>query len=224
MKIEYILKKLRNIFQKYSNHATSECLRSRLIGDQCASTLKLLIFFSLNIFGISDQSYAKKFATILQLILTKSHYFALSVNNLNSAKFVPKKDYASNRLMSGLLQLSNGTHLILDETVMNNGQLNSEGIANLTSLGNLIKYQNVEYDFGFHKLPFEMDVPCLIFSEGRSMLPQDVQIKVKKFNHYTAECFARFCFVVKTSADKMILQIFDIFLHDFSLLSSQLSF
>ena len=37
-------------------------------------------------------------------------------------------------------------------------------------------------------------------------------------NHlYTVECFAMFCFVVKTSADKMISQFFDIFLHDFSL-------
>ena len=39
----------------------------------------------------------------------------------------------------------------------------------------------------------------------------------------TVECFARFCFVVKTSADKMILQICDIFSYDFSLFSIQLT-
>ena len=40
----------------------------------------------------------------------------------------------------------------------------------------------------------------------------------------TVECFLMFCFVVKTSADNVISLIFDIFSHDFNLLSSQLSF
>ena len=39
----------------------------------------------------------------------------------------------------------------------------------------------------------------------------------------TVERFTRFCFVVKTSADKMILQIFDIFSHELCLLSTQLT-
>ena len=37
-----------------------------------------------------------------------------------------------------------------------------------------------------------------------------------KFSQFIMECFPRFCFVVKTSADKMILPNFDIFSHDFS--------
>ena len=39
----------------------------------------------------------------------------------------------------------------------------------------------------------------------------------------TVECFPRFCFVVKTLAYKMALQIFDIFSHDFCLFSTQLT-
>ena len=39
----------------------------------------------------------------------------------------------------------------------------------------------------------------------------------------TVECFPRFCFVVKTSADNVILQFFDIFSHEFSLFSTQLT-
>ena len=38
------------------------------------------------------------------------------------------------------------------------------------------------------------------------------------------ECFLRFCFVVKTSADNVILPIFDIFTYELSLFSTQLSF
>ena len=40
----------------------------------------------------------------------------------------------------------------------------------------------------------------------------------------TVECLARFCFVVKTSADKMILPIFDIFSHESSLFFKPIEF
>jgi hypothetical protein len=39
------------------------------------------------------------------------------------------------RLVSGVLQLPKGTHLILDETAMTDGQLSAKGVQNLTSLG-----------------------------------------------------------------------------------------
>ena len=141
--------------------------------------------FSMNIFSLpNSKNFTKRLSTILQLIMSKSHYFPLTIESLNSLTFVPKKDYASNRLTSGLLQLSSGTHLVLDETVMKDGQLNSQGITNLTSLGQMIKQQSVEYDFGFHKIGFESDIPCLVFSEGRSMLPQDVQVSYLLFIYY----------------------------------------
>ena len=48
---------------------------------------------------------------------------------------------------------------------------------------------------------------------------------VKIEQHFcTVECFARCCFVVKTSADKMILPIFDIFSHEFSLFFKPIEF
>lgn len=39
-----------------------------------------------------------------------------------------RKCYTSNRLLHGLLQLSNRTHLILDETNLQPGKLDSKGI------------------------------------------------------------------------------------------------
>ena len=57
-----------------------------------------------------------------------------------------------------------------------------------------------------------------------SLLLKSTSGKNKKyFPCFTVQCFLRFCFAVKTSADKMILQIFDIFSHDFSLFSTQLT-
>ena len=48
--------------------------------------------FSLNIFGIpNSNNFAKRVSTILQLIMSKSHYYPLTIDNLNSSTFVPKK-------------------------------------------------------------------------------------------------------------------------------------
>ena len=71
--------------------------------------------------------------------------------------------------------LAPATHLLLDVTVMNEGQLTAHGLKNLTALGNLITWQNLEYDFKFQA----MDIPCLVMSKGQSMLPSDMQFMVK---------------------------------------------
>ena len=80
--------------------------------------------FSLNLFNLPTAgNFTKRLATIFQLLTTKSHYLPMSVDLFNKGSFVPRKDYHENRLVSGLLQLSKGTHLILDETTMRDGQL-----------------------------------------------------------------------------------------------------
>ena len=61
---------------------------------------------------------------------------------------------------------------------MTDGQLDQAGVKNLTSLGTLITWQKVEYDFKFHNMEYQTDVPCLVISEGRSILPSDVQLMV----------------------------------------------
>jgi hypothetical protein len=82
-----------------------------------------------------------------------------------------RKDYDANRLVSGILQLSTQTHLVLDETCLEPGQLDSNGVHNVAALGTLISQQKVDYDFQFYKLEFHTDVPVLVLSEGKSLLP-----------------------------------------------------
>ena len=78
-----------------------------------------------------------------------------------------------------MLQLTAHTHLLLDETAMENGQLDAEGVRNLTALGNLISWQKVGYNFSFHNIDFLTDVPVIVMSEGRSILPSDVSVMLK---------------------------------------------
>lgn len=46
---------------------------------------------------------------------------------MNNQRMVPRKDYTANRLVSGTLQLANNTSLFLDETQLEQGQLDTTG-------------------------------------------------------------------------------------------------
>jgi hypothetical protein len=91
---------------------------------------------------------------VLRELLDKSVYFPLSLDNLNTTNLVPQKDYTANRLKSGILQLSDGTHLILDETAMLPGQLQDQGVRNVKALSDVIEWQKVQYDFKYHTSEF----------------------------------------------------------------------
>ncbi|MEQ2169831.1 hypothetical protein GOODEAATRI_029194 [Goodea atripinnis] len=53
----------------------------------------------------------------------------MSLQNMNQMQLVPKKDYGANRLVSGALQLAKNTSLFLDETQLEQGQLDTTGEA-----------------------------------------------------------------------------------------------
>ncbi|KAJ8310714.1 hypothetical protein KUTeg_012579 [Tegillarca granosa] len=109
---------------------------------------------------------SKEFVDLLykfiSTLVTKSHLLPLTIDNMNTMKLNPQKDYTANRLKTGLLQLSSDTSLVVDETVLQPGQLDTNGVRNITSLGNLISWQKVEYDFSFHRQDFLSNSDCLI--------------------------------------------------------------
>ena len=57
----------------------------------------------------------------------QSYYLGMSLQNMNQMRLVPKKDYVANRLVSGALQLARNTSLFLDETQLEQGQLDTAG-------------------------------------------------------------------------------------------------
>lgn len=73
-----------------------------------------------------------------------------------------------------MLQLSKDTHLIIDETCLEQGRLDSVGVGNITALANMINTQKVEYDFKYYKMEFDSDISVLILSEGKSLLPVSI--------------------------------------------------
>jgi len=134
----------------------------------------------LNLFNInSNQNWSRRIYTLLGLLTPGSHYLPLSRQQLEKTRFIPQKDFEANRLVSGILQLPSGTSLVIDETAMNDGQLSAQALKNLTAIGNLISWQKVDYDFKYHTLEYETDIPVMVMSEGRSLLPSDFQLMVK---------------------------------------------
>ncbi|XP_063382766.1 mini-chromosome maintenance complex-binding protein [Cydia fagiglandana] len=138
--------------------------------------------FCLNISNLPIRKYphyAKQLYDIIKQFVTKSYYLPLTVDNMNTMALLPKKDYDCNRLTSGVLQLSKHTHLILDETQMEQGRLDTTGVHNISALANLIKTQKVKYDFKYYQMDFESDVSVLILSEGKSLLPSDYHVPLR---------------------------------------------
>ncbi|MCQ4179811.1 hypothetical protein FK518_30190, partial [Klebsiella pneumoniae] len=56
-----------------------------------------------------------------------SYRLQMTIENMNHSRFIPRKDYAANRLVSGVLQLASNTSLVVDETQLQQGQLDRTG-------------------------------------------------------------------------------------------------
>lgn len=135
--------------------------------------------FSLNISNIPQMinlDYATELYKFIEMLVPKSYYLPMTLENMNDLSFIPKKDYECNRLTSGILQLSQNTHVVLDETKLSPGQLNSSGISSVRALKEVIQHQKLTYDFNYYKLDFDCDIPFLILSEGKSLLNSDVHV------------------------------------------------
>jgi hypothetical protein len=103
----------------------------------------------------------------------------LSIESLNGRKFSPKKDYTCNRLVSGPLQLSNGTHLILNEAALTAGKLNDNGCRNLRALQQLVLDQTVTYDFEYSTANWPVDAPTVVISNGPPMIKCKLQLPLR---------------------------------------------
>ncbi|GBG62228.1 hypothetical protein CBR_g29836 [Chara braunii] len=129
--------------------------------------------------GVQEPTFGQKISHSISLLLPRTHLVPLTLEELNGHNFVPWKDYEKNRLSTGILQLSEGTHLTLDETLLKPGRLTEVGVANVQSLKKLMQLQQVDYDFKYHTMTMQADVQMLILSQGKSLLPADVVLPLR---------------------------------------------
>ena len=106
----------------------------------------------------------------LELICSKMLYLPLKLSMLNSTRFAPMKNYETEELESGVLQMSFGTVLLVDETQMGEGELGELGVKNIKHLMDIISMQSLMYDFKYSQIAYHTDSPVIICSQGKSML------------------------------------------------------
>lgn len=111
----------------------------------------------------------------------------LSLKELNSTKFMPHKDYEREVLLSGVLQVVNGTTMLVNETALTAGQLNDQGVKNIAALQSLVDKMLLPYDFHYYNMDFPQDVAVVTVSEGKSILPVTVAVPIVTTNGTTAE-------------------------------------
>jgi hypothetical protein len=112
---------------------------------------------------------SKSLATILDSLSLHSVHLPLTIDGLNKTKFTPKS--VNENLEAGILQLANGTTLLVDETVLEEGQLVDPGVRNFQALQNIIQSQTLLYEFPFSQFEFDTDIGVISLSHSKSMLP-----------------------------------------------------
>jgi len=92
-------------------------------------------------------------------------------------KNVTKDDENENQLKHTPLQLPFHSHLLIDETKMECGQLTTLGLNNIKLLQDLLRQQTLKYEFHVYQLDYECDIRCLIISSTKSILSSDIYIR-----------------------------------------------
>lgn len=60
----------------------------------------------------------------------------------------PKKNYDTNRLNTSVLgEIPTLSNLLIDETLMNEGKIEKNGVDNIKAIATLIEEQNIQYNF-----------------------------------------------------------------------------
>jgi len=102
---------------------------------------------------------------------------------LASVDVAPRKDNTVDRLRAGVLQLPDGTALVVDETPLSAGAYHGRAFKALNALKALATTSHALYDFsasdtaaGTYVLPFPADVPLVVLSASKSVLGCDAVV------------------------------------------------
>ena len=151
---------------------------------------------------------AEKLYEIVSKITTHSHYIDLSIANLNNLRFTPEKDNENNKMIAGTLQLPDGLYLMLNETALTEGLLTNQGTSNLGTLNHIIQWQKHKYNFQFHSVEIDTDLKILVISEGKSILPVHLSVRIDKNDTETINSMRQACEAVDDFLSEDLLNMF----------------
>ncbi|KAJ3275995.1 hypothetical protein HK104_003723 [Borealophlyctis nickersoniae] len=122
----------------------------------------------------------------LTSIVSRCHKLPLTLEKLNTGTwYAPSMERVTADLKgvdiglwAGELQLANGTKLMIDETTLDAGNLQSQGTLNISHLGELVRTGSLPYIVRYGEMRLPLDVSSLILSQGRSMFQPEIVVPV----------------------------------------------
>lgn len=103
-------------------------------------------------------------SAVLAELLPLTHTLPLSLPLLNKEPFAPESK--DEDLHSGVLQLPQGTVLLVTEGGIQEGKLVDRGVLNVRALQEVMATQMLSYAFPFSAFSFPTDISCIVLSEG----------------------------------------------------------
>eukprot|EP00397_Hematodinium_sp_SG-2012_P020756 GEMP01021405.1.p1 GENE.GEMP01021405.1~~GEMP01021405.1.p1 ORF type:complete len:487 (+),score=101.61 GEMP01021405.1:48-1508(+) len=135
---------------------------------------------SINIGLQLADEHATRFAECVRSLMPHVAVLPVSIESLSTFRWFPKKNYESETVMSGLLQLSPGTAVILDENPLVEGKLVEDGLKNLLSIKSYLARNVVDADFEFYPVPLPTYHSNFVLSSGKTpLLEPDVMCPVE---------------------------------------------
>lgn len=216
VRLETILSQLLGGDTLAANYITL-CLLSKIIARKETTFIGQL---AVNICGLNPaiKILVEKLYGLISKITTHSHLLNLSIANLNNLKFTPQRDHDNNKMIAGTLQLPDGLFLMIDEIALEEGLLTQNGIANVGSLNQIIRYQTHKYDFKYSNVEIDTDLSILVLSEGKTVL--DVPIVVK-LDHDDDESVKQACESLDTFLTEELLNMFRHYISSMRQLNAQ---
>ncbi|XP_021961028.1 mini-chromosome maintenance complex-binding protein [Folsomia candida] len=134
--------------------------------------------FPLCITGIPEE-VSRDLHRVVKAFVPSSVYLTNFLESVTNENYVPWMDYEADKLVTGALQIGNGTHLFVEEAdiseeKLRNLQKNTQAKKNLAGLESLIGSQTMAYDFIYQRMDIFHDAPVLILSSAKKTMFSNV--------------------------------------------------
>ena len=153
-----------------SNATAAEYVLLALVSRVAARTDSegiILGYLPLVVSGFSPRSSrVRALLDLIPRVVPRQVTVRADLATLNSCTVQPQKDYDRNRITPSPLQVGSGTVVVVDETGMQEGQLNENGVRSAHALRTLASKQVLPVSFTYCEVPVPMDSPLLFLTTG----------------------------------------------------------
>lgn len=112
-----------------------------------------------------------RLSTFLQSLVSPSLTLSMSISSLNDRNMLFAPEAHEESLHAGRLQLPTSALVVVDETAMDEGKLESHGLKNLNALAKALGQAKLDYIFPFSQFSFDVDLNFIVLSTSKSLLP-----------------------------------------------------